>query len=124
MKHLLLGNSFPLSLIRHPVRIEPRSVEDLKLELRGAEIHSFWGHANTRELASDMIGMSLFRGSERPALTLTEDRKPVLNGIEFHECWILSPDYVPGFRPAVGEEVHADQIQGWQVLKISWGAVA
>jgi hypothetical protein len=37
-----------------------------------------------------------------------------------NECWVLSPDYPPGFRPAIGEEVTDDKIIGWQVLKIKW----
>lgn len=118
--HLLIGNSFPLSLIRRAVRIEPRSIDHLRVAMKSAEVHSFWGHANTAPLAEEMLGSSLFRGSERPALTLSETRKPVLDGVEFTECWVLSPDYQPGFRPKVGEEVPSDQILGWQILQLTW----
>lgn len=118
--HLLIGNSFPLSLIRRAVRIEPRTVERLRSALDGAEVHSFWGHANTASLAEEMLGVTLFRGTERPALTLSEARKPVLDGVEFTECWVLSPDYQPGFRPKIGEEVPAEQILGWQNLQLTW----
>ncbi len=120
MTPLLLGNSFPFSLIRAPVRIEPRSMSDLRAALKDAEVHSFWGHANTASAAEALAGVTLSRPSERPALTLSEDRKPMLDGIEFPECWILSPDYPPGFRPAIGEEVTHEKISGWQILFMEW----
>lgn len=118
--NLLLGNSFPLSLIRRPVRIVPQPASVLLKALEGAEVFSFWGHANTAPVAETLLGRPLFRSSERPALTLSEVRKPVLDGVEFAECWILSPEYRPGFRPNIGEEVSADQILGWQVLHMIW----
>lgn len=118
--HLLIGNSFPLSLIRRPVRIAPQSVGLLREAVDGAELHSFWGHANTAHMAEELLGCKLFRVSERPALTLSESRKPILDGLAFDECWVLSPDYLPGYRPKVGEEVSTDRIQGWQVLRLTW----
>lgn len=118
--HLLIGSTFPLSLIRSPVRIEPRSLEDLHAAVTACEVHSFWGHANTAAVAESMLGIDLFRESERPALTLSESRKPMLDGIEFDACWVLSPDYAPGFRPAIGVEVDSNRIQGWQVLRMNW----
>ncbi len=66
--HLLIGSTFPLSLIRAPVRIVPSSLDELRERLPGAE----------------------------------------------------SPDYTPGFRPAIGEEVTPEQISGWQILRLFW----
>ncbi len=122
MKQLvLIGNSFPLSLARRSVSILPAQLNELRAKLAdGCCILSFWGHANTLAAASTAIGHDLTPASERPVLTLSPDGLPMLGGHVFHECWILSPDYAPGFRPAIGIEVTADQIQGWQLLHLRW----
>ena len=44
----------------------------------------------------------------------------MLEGEVFDTCWLLSPDYEQGFRPAIGTEVGLDQIAGWHVLKLTW----
>ncbi|MEX2381433.1 MAG: hypothetical protein WD490_03540 [Opitutales bacterium] len=121
----LLGSTFPLSLIRSSVRIEPRSLEELKQRLRQDDWTSFWGHESTIAAADDILGLSGSKKTvrpktERPALTLNENQQPTLNNITYTECWILSPDYAPGFRPKIGKEVPADKIQGWQVLRMVW----
>jgi hypothetical protein len=118
---LLLGNSFPLSLIRRRVEIKPVGVESLREELDGREVASFWGHANTLSAARQVLGRDVTPSSERPVLALTPEGLPTLQGVVFHECWILSPNYASGFRPAVGEEVKMEVVTGWQVLKITWG---
>lgn len=121
----LIGSTFPLSLIRHPVRIEPRPLDELKQRLRQDDWASFWGHENTVAAADSILGLgdlnkTVRPQTERPALTLNENQQPILNGTSYTECWILSPDYAPGFRPQVGEEVTAEKIVGWQVLQIVW----
>ena len=125
MNHLaaspvLIGNSFPLSLIRRSVRIEPVGRDELLAAVKGRPIASFWGHANTLAVANGWLGVDLTPKAERPALSLSEDKLPLLDGVECQECFILSPDYRPGFRPAIGSEVDATDILGWQVLKIIW----
>lgn len=117
---ILIGSTFPLSLIRARVVIEPHSIDDLKRELTERPVVSFWGHENTLVVANQILDANLTPATKRPAITLTENNLPVLNGIEFSECWILSPDYTPGFRPQIGEEVSADKITGWQVLRMAW----
>jgi hypothetical protein len=57
---------------------------------------------------------------ERPAITLSDDNFPQLDGSTFEECWVFSPDYKAGFRPKIGQEVEEKNIIGWQVLKIRW----
>ncbi len=81
---------------------------------------SAWGHANTALSASRLIGSDLTPATARPALVLTSDNLPALDGQSFTEVWLLSPDYTPGFRPAIGQEVTAESIQGWKVLQIQW----
>ena len=44
----------------------------------------------------------------------------MLHGEVFDTCWVVSPDYVPGFRPPIGVEVTPEQITGWQILKVIW----
>ena len=119
-KKVLIGNSFPLSLIRRSVHIEPIDREELLAAIKGREIVSFWGHANTLSAANGWLGVDLTPKTERPALCLSDDKLPQLDGVEYKTCFILSPDYRSGLRPAIGSEVDAVDILGWQVLKISW----
>lgn len=121
-RNILIGNSFPLSLIRREVDIKPESLGRLRETCRGSRIYSFWGHRNTIKAAKAFMGYDLTPASERPSIRINADGLPVLHGEVFDVCWILSPDYVPGFRPAVGEEVGEDKILNWQVLKIAWSA--
>jgi hypothetical protein len=118
---ILLGNAFPLSLIRNRVTIIPQTIEQLKLMLEDAELYSYWGHSNTIVAASEIVGCDITPKIARPAIRLNGAGYPEFSGITFTNCWILSPDYIDGFRPKIGEEVSPSQILGWQVLKISWG---
>lgn len=117
---LLIGNSFPLALIRRPVQIKPVSLRTLKNVTSFGTIHSFWGHSNTLVAAEQWCGINLQPETERPALDLNRDNLPTLNSITFREVWILSPNYQAGFRPAVGQEIAPHQIIDWQILKMTW----
>ncbi len=117
---LLVGNTFPLSLIRRPVRIEPRPVGELQSALASQPCASFWGHASTLPHASRLLGADLSPKTSRPAILLDQAGLPALEGISFAECWVLSPDYQAGFRPQIGQEIPPDKITGWQALKIQW----
>jgi len=115
---VLLGNTFPSTLIRVPVAVLPRTIENLKFALEGADVvYSFWGHQNTLAAASSIAGVDLTPKSERPAITLSENGFPMLDGEEFEVVWVLNPNYVDGYRPAIGSEVQLDKITGWTVLK-------
>ena len=119
--NVLVGNTFPLTLIRRKVEIEPMTLEDLKAKLDGAKIFSFWGHENTVAAASMILGYDLKPKYSRPALTLDSSGHPKLYGTSFTECWLLNPNYKsPDYRPSVGEEVELASIAGWQVLMIRW----
>ncbi|NLE66231.1 MAG: hypothetical protein GX608_02320, partial [Lentisphaerae bacterium] len=113
---ILLGSTFPLTLIRRPVTIEPWPIDELRRELRARPFVSFWGHKNTLAPAGALLGADLRPATERPALQLNPAGFPVLGGKMFTECWVLSPDYVPGYRPAPSEEVAAQKITRWQAL--------
>ena len=117
---ILIGSTFPLSLVRRPVRIVPADVEELRAELSKRVVVSFWGHQNTLSAAGELLGVDLTPRSERPAINLTEEKLPQLDGQTFTEAWVVSPDFVPGYRPAIGEEVQLDKIRGWQVLTVRW----
>lgn len=118
---VLIGNSFPLALMRRArVEIICRPLAELLAALKGAEVVSFWGHENTRAAAEAVLGVSLRTESERPALTLSDDGYPSLDGYVFKSCWVLSPNYPKGFRPSIGAEVDEASITGWQPLKVSW----
>ena len=120
MPPILLGNSFPLSLIRRAVRIDQRTVAELRQAVGERGCVSFWGHGNTLEAAKTILGFDPTLPSLRPALTLNGDGFPSLNGAVFEEVWVLSPDYREGFRPAIGCEVTPDQIVGWQILRLKF----
>jgi hypothetical protein len=119
---VLIGNGFPMNLIRQEVRISPMDICEFRKLLSISAVVSFWGHENTLKHASDFIGVDLTPVERRPVVTLNEEGFPVYNGCEFRKCFILSPNYVANFRPAVGEEVSIEKIKGWQVLKIEWNA--
>ncbi|MCQ2378207.1 MAG: hypothetical protein MJ016_03220 [Victivallaceae bacterium] len=116
----ITGNSFPMNLIRRHVECIPQTFEEYLRRLQTGNWMSFWGHRNTLEAVNQMTGFDLTPQTERPALTLDDEFFPNLNGIRYRECWILSPIYQSGFRPAVGEEVSAEKITGWNVLKMLW----
>lgn len=118
---ILIGNTFSLTLIRkNGVKIVCANVEDLRSAAKGRRIVSFWGHENTRKAAESITGFSLASKSARPSVSLSRNKLPMLDGEEFNECWVLSPDYAQFYRPAIGQEVAPESIIGWQVLKIAW----
>lgn len=119
-KSILIGNSFPLSLIRRKVTIQMQALDALRDAVSKATVVSYWGHDNTLCLAETFAGCGLAPMSERPVLNLSDENLPALGSQVFFEVWILSPDYIGSFRPAAGEEVPAEQISGWQILKITW----
>lgn len=120
MPPVLIGNSFPLSLIRRAVHIEPRSLEELQQAVGERGCLSYWGHANTLEATRKLLGFDPTPTVCRPALTLSSNLLPCLDGVEFAEVWVLSPDYAEGFRPQIAVEVAQERIIGWQVLRIAF----
>ncbi|NLK82782.1 MAG: hypothetical protein GX280_01700 [Lentisphaerae bacterium] len=117
---ILIGNSFPLSLARRKLIIEPASLDALLTAAAGKRICSFWGHENTLAAASAATKLDLAPAVERPVMSLSPDKLPMLGEYEFSECWIVSSDYRGNFRPSVGAEVPESMISGWQVLKLTW----
>lgn len=117
---LLLGNSFPMSLIRRSVLIVPRERTALLSALQDHILFSFWGHDNTLLAASRYLGCDLTPPQRRPVICLDSSGLPCFAGRSFHECWLLSPNYVANFRPASGQEVPESAIMSWQVLHLSW----
>ncbi len=114
---LLVGNSFPISLIRRNVKFIPQEKENFPAS---AEIYSFWGHENTLRVASDFLKVDLTPKTKRPVLELSQEGLPMLDKKEFTECWIISPNYTENFRPETGVEVSAEKIRGWTILKVIW----
>jgi hypothetical protein len=120
--NLLIGSTFPLSLIRRKVSITPESLTLLKTAIASTDkICSFWGHQNTLNAVNSLLGTDLTPLTERPSLLLNSDNMPVLCGEIFNECWVVSPNYISGFRPQIGVEVKKEEITGWEILKIIWG---
>ena len=122
-KKILIGNSFPLSLVRREVEIEPVDLTQFVVRLdaaltKGDQVVSFWGCSNTLKVASDILGVDLTPKTERPALSLSSNNLISFEGETYHIVYILSPDYRPGFRPAIGVEVGPEDITGWTVLRV------
>jgi len=117
---ILIGNSFPFSLVRRRMIADPASVAELQNLLPQARVHSFWGHANTVAAASAMLGVELKPEVERPVITLNAENLPMFAGRCFSQVWLLSCNYVSSFRPAIGEEVPAAMIHSWQILRLQW----
>ncbi len=116
----LIGNAFPLSLIHKKTTIFPESIDSLHFSLKNYKWESFWGHANTLEIANSILGEDLTPKTERPAIVLDDALLPSLNGQSYSTCWILSPNYTPGFRPSPNTEVSPDKILSWHVLRMTW----
>lgn len=119
-KAILISNSFPLSLIRRAVKIEPCGLDELTALLSDAKIVSFWGHSNTLAAVNALLGYDLTPKEQRPVLRLSENNLPRYADNDFTECWVLSPDYCEDFRPAIGEDVPPEKIKSWQCLKITF----
>ena len=122
MQHdILIGNTFPFALLRRDANVRTLSLDVLRDKLAGAHIASFWGHENTRAAAEAVLGgVSLLPPTERPVLTLSPDGLPSLDGRAFRTCYVLAPDYAPGYRPAIGAEPGPNDILGWHALRIDW----
>lgn len=117
----MIGNSFPLSLVRNrTVTINERDVGALREMLPGSLVYSFWGHENTRNEAEAVLGVSLKPEVERPAIVLDGESLPMLGGVSFRECWVLSPDYASILRPEIGNEVGPGEISAWHALHLCW----
>ncbi len=117
---ILIGNTFPFALLRRDANIRTLSIDALRVALSGSEIFSFWGHENTRAAAESLLGVPLRPTTERPALALSPDALPMLDGRVFRTCFVFAPDYRPGYRPAIGEETSPSDILGWHALRIDW----
>lgn len=119
--HILIGNSFPLGLVARNTRIYPSTRDMLQRVARGCEIHSFWGHAGTLRQVGGFLGMDLTPRTPRPALSLDPGGWPVLDGISFRECWIVTPFQRGGGRPPVaGDDAPGRTVDHWRVLRMEW----
>ena len=116
----ITGNTYPMSLIRRAVRIVPVTMEYYRTRLDEDAWTSYWGHENTLEAVKTVCGHDLRPTETRPALTLDEEGYPSLLGVRYRECLVLSPEYRPGYRPAIGKEDKTEDIRSWQVLRIIW----
>jgi len=85
---LLIGNSFPLSLIRQKVTIEPEDVDKLKRRLKSEHIESFWGHNNTLKTVSEYLDYDLKPKSKRPVIALNNLGYPTFAETEYKEIWV------------------------------------
>lgn len=119
--YFLFGNTYPFPLIRGwKVEVEPISMGVFHEEVKDTRVLSYWGHENTRKAAEEVAGMSLKPRTERPALHLSKENLPMLDGEVFDRCYLLSPDSCHVTRPDVGCALAADTIVGWTMLRMHW----
>jgi hypothetical protein len=116
----LIGNAFPMTLVRRAVAITPIDVGDLRDSLTDAKIVSFWGHDNSLVAASKFVGRDLTPKTNRPVVTLNSTGFPTLDGREFREVYIISPNYDSTVRPGLEKEESMTNIIGWTILKLSF----
>ena len=116
----ITGNTFPVNLFRRKAEVIPESFGHYLARLRAGNWESYWGHANTLSAVNSLCGVDLTPREDRPALTTDAAGFPVLYGKSYRECWVLTPEYRPGYRPAIGVEVAPDDILSWQTLRILW----
>lgn len=107
-----------MGLVRRPARLTPLRKEDLLALLEGKEIASFWGHQNTVAPVSDYLGREI--PCRRVALGLSRDLLPSIDGENFQEVILLTPEYREGFRPQIGVEPTPEDILRWGALRISF----
>ena len=117
---ILLGNAFPLSLIRRRVVIEPATMDELRHRLHAEGFLSYWGHADTLDTAAALLGVDVTPCALRPVLRLNDEHLPLLNDQVFQEVWVLSPCYTLGFRHEADQAAPPTQIVDWEVLKLSF----
>lgn len=113
---VFVGNTFPASLVRRKVTITPVTIEDMISAMEDGYV-SYWGHSNTLAVASEILGYDLKPATDRPAIVLDDEGFPTLFGHYSSDIYVLSPNYVSGYRPH-GEEVGLDKIAGWQCLHV------
>ena len=117
---ILLGSTFSMALIQREVHIVPSDIASLRSIIAQSGFASFWGHTNTLAAANELLGTDINPATLRPAVSVSPEGYPMLDDQVFTECWILTPSYEPGFRPAIGQEVQPEQITGWNVLQMKW----
>ena len=116
----ITGNSFPVNLFRRKAEVIPETFENYLAKLHRGQWESYWGHSNTLEAVNRLCGVDLTPREVRPALSVDTEGYPVLYGKSYRECWVLTPEYRPEFRPAIGVEVTNSDILSWQVVRILW----
>jgi hypothetical protein len=116
----LLTNVFPFSLVRRKMTAAPITMEEVKTTIAVSGFESAWGHENTIRLVSRVLGVDIEPKEPRPAVILDEDKFPTLYGVKHTQVILISPDFKPGFRPAIGEEVGAEAILGWSALLLNF----
>jgi hypothetical protein len=40
--------------------------------------------------------------------------------VSFDECWVVSPEFALGFRPALDTGTPPEKILQWRALKLTW----
>jgi len=114
-RKILVGNTFPFPLIQRAVRITPEK------SLPEGTICSYWGHDETLDAAKEFLGgRSVVPARNRPALCVSSDGFPMLDGEIFTECWVVAPQYVPNYRPTLYQPVPPEKITAWKVLRIDF----
>jgi hypothetical protein len=116
----ILSNVFPTSLMRRKILVQPIEIETVRQAALNGQCVSAWGHENTLTIVSKILGTDIKPKQNRPAIILDNDFLPTLYGEKFNQVLLVSPSYIPGFRPAIGEPVTEEKIVDWQALLLDF----
>lgn len=124
---MLIGNTYPASLIRRDTLFRPISLNDAQQFVRiaqeiGEGPISYWGHSNTVALASGMLGVDLTPREERPTITLDNEAFPTLYGKAHQMVLVVSADIRPDhIKPRSDKsEYKPEDIAGWRYLLVTF----
>ena len=116
----LITNVFPFSLVRRKMLAQPMEMDEVLKIAQTGQFESAWGHANTISAINEKLGADITPREPRPAVVLDENNYPTLYSQKFTTVILISPNFVPGFRPAIGEEVGEEKILGWSALRLDF----
>lgn len=120
---MLIGNTYPTSLIRRKATFIPVTQEQAKQYLGfEREVESFWGHPNTIKAASEMLGMDITPKEERPTITLSENYLPTLYGKEHKSVLIVSANIPNANRKPRNDptEYELEEIESWSFIVVTF----
>lgn len=118
--YVLIGSSFPMSITRSRVEVEPIDLDTFKAEIDGLDVVSAWQHSNTLVAVKEYTGLDLTPPIVRPRIRMTEDTKrPCIEWEEWRFPLVFSKMYavIPLYKEVVNG---VPDVTDWNILRLSW----